>query len=39
MWYAVQVITEYEEKTKILCNKIIPEEILEECFIPYYENK
>ena len=39
MWYAVQVKTGEEEKTKLLCNKMISEEILEECFIPYYENK
>lgn len=39
MWYAVQVKTGEEEKTKLLCNKMIPEEILEECFIPYYEKK
>lgn len=39
MWYAVQVRTREEEKTKLLCNKMISEEILEECFIPYYEKK
>lgn len=39
MWYAVQVTTGEEEKTKLLCNKMISIEILEECFIPYYEKK
>ena len=39
MWYAVQVRTGEEEKTKLLCNKMISKEILEECFIPYYEQK
>lgn len=39
MWYAVQVKTGEEEKSKLLCNKLIFEEVLEECFIPYYENK
>ena len=39
MWYAVQVKTGEEEKTKLLCNKMISKEILEECFIPYYEQK
>ena len=39
MWYAVQVRTGEEEKTKLLCNKMISKKILEECFIPYYEKK
>lgn len=39
MWYAVQVGTGEEEKTKLLCNRMISNEILEECFIPYYEKK
>lgn len=39
MWYAVQVRTGEEEKTKLICNKLIPIDVLEECFIPYYEKK
>lgn len=39
MWYAVQVKTEEEEKTKLICNKLIPNDVLKECFIPYYEKK
>jgi transcriptional antiterminator NusG len=39
MWYAVQVRTGQEEKVKTLCNIMIPEEFLEECFIPRYEKK
>lgn len=39
MWYAVQVKTGEEEKTKLMCNKLISNSILEECFIPYYEKK
>lgn len=37
MWYAVQVKTGEEEKTKLICNKLISGDILKECFIPYYE--
>lgn len=39
MWYAVQVRTGEEEKIKLICNKLIPNNILDECFIPYYEKK
>lgn len=39
MWYAVQVRTGEEEKTKLFCSKMISIEVLEECFIPYYEKK
>lgn len=37
MWYAVQVKTGEEEKTKLICKKMISGDILNECFIPYYE--
>jgi transcriptional antiterminator NusG len=37
MWYAVQVLTGEEELIRILCRKEISEELLEKCFIPYYE--
>lgn len=39
MWYAVQVRTGEEEKTKLICNKMISDNVLKECFIPYYEKK
>lgn len=39
MWYAVQVRTGEEEKIKLLCNRLISNEVLQECFIPYYEKK
>lgn len=39
MWYAAQVVTGDEEKIKLLCDKLISKEFLEECFIPYYEKK
>jgi transcriptional antiterminator NusG len=37
MWYAVQVLTGEEELVRQLCEMQISEEILEKCFIPYYE--
>lgn len=39
MWYAVQVRTGEEEKIKLICNRLISKDVLEECFIPYYEKK
>ncbi|KAJ48716.1 transcriptional antiterminator NusG [Clostridium tetanomorphum] len=39
MWYAVQVRTGEEEKIKLICNKMISNNVLEECCIPYYEKK
>lgn len=39
MWYAVQVRTGEEEKIKLICNKLISNDVLEECFIPHYEKK
>lgn len=39
MWYAVQVRTGEEEKIKLICERMISNDILEECFIPYYEKK
>jgi transcriptional antiterminator NusG len=39
MWYAVQVRTGEEEKTKLICERMISNDVLEECFIPYYERK
>lgn len=39
MWYVIQVRTGTEESIRIQCEKNIPEEVLEWCFIPYYEEK
>lgn len=37
MWYVIQVRTGNEEEIKLQCEKLIESEILEKCFIPYYE--
>ena len=37
MWYVVQVRVGTEEKIRLQCEKKIAEDILESCFIPYYE--
>ena len=39
MWYVVQVFTGKEENIKTMCQKQIPENILERCFIPCQEVK
>ncbi len=39
MWYVMQVRTGTEESVCCQCRNIISEEILERCFIPYYEEK
>lgn len=39
MWYVVQVRSGTEEKIKSQCLKVIGREILEQCFVPYYEEK
>lgn len=39
MWYVIQVITGMEENIKCQCEKLIHTEILQRCFIPYYEEK
>lgn len=39
MWYVVQVQTGTEERIKAQCIRMIGEDILERCFIPYYEEK
>ena len=39
MWYVVQVSTGAEERTRLQCEKKIDRSILEECFIPMYEEK
>ncbi|MEY8483756.1 antiterminator LoaP [Lachnospiraceae bacterium 48-21] len=37
MWYVVQVRTGTEESIRIQCEKQMTGEVLERCFIPYYE--
>lgn len=39
MWYVVQVRTGTEEKMKSQCLKTIDNQVLEQCFVPYYEEK
>lgn len=39
MWYVVQVRTGTEENIRIQCKKTVSEQILERCFIPYYEER
>lgn len=39
MWYVVQVHTGAEESIKKQCEKSINEEVMERCFIPYYEEQ
>lgn len=37
MWYVIQVRAGTEERIKLQCEKRIPPEIMERCYIPYYE--
>lgn len=37
MWYVIQVFTGKEEIMKELCEYEISKKVLEQCFIPYYE--
>lgn len=39
MWYVMQVRTGTEENIRVQCVRKIPPEILERCFILYYEEK
>lgn len=39
MWYVLQVRGGMEERIRAQCQKIIAPEVLEQCFIPYYEEK
>lgn len=39
MWYVMQVRTGSEENIQFQCQRNIPEDILGNCFIPYYEEK
>lgn len=39
MWYVVQTRTGTEQSIQLQCQKYISDEVLERCFIPYYEEK
>lgn len=39
MWYVIQVRTGSEENIQLQCQKDIDSDVLEDCFIPYYEEK
>ena len=39
MWYVVQVRTGTEENIRLQCNRKLAKPVLENCFIPYYEEK
>ncbi len=39
MWYVVQIRTGTEESIQMQCRKNVSEEVLERCFIPYYEER
>ena len=39
MWYVIQVKTGTEEEIRQQCERVIEKDILERCFIPYYEGK
>lgn len=39
MWYVAQVRIGTEESIRIQCEKNVSAEVLERCFIPYYEEK
>ena len=39
MWYVMQVHTGTEENIRCQCQRLISSDILERCFIPYYQQK
>ncbi|MCD8075251.1 MAG: antiterminator LoaP [Lachnospiraceae bacterium] len=39
MWYVMQVQTGSEEKIRTQCETLIPKSVLQQCFIPYYEEQ
>lgn len=39
MWYVAQVRAGSEEKIKSQCQNIVDHDVLERCFVPYYEGK
>lgn len=38
MWYVVQVRSGLEEDMKLQCERIVSSDIMERCFVPYYED-
>ena len=39
MWYVMQVRTGTEENIRCQCQRLISSNVLERCFIPYYQQK
>ncbi|MCD8398249.1 MAG: antiterminator LoaP [Lachnospiraceae bacterium] len=39
MWYVMQVQTGTEEKIRTQCETLISQDVLQQCFIPYYEEQ
>ncbi len=39
MWFVIQVFTGTEENIRRQCEKLVDKEVLERCFVPYYEEK
>lgn len=39
MWYVIQVRTGSEENIRLQCEANIPQDVMERCFIPYYEER
>ena len=39
MWYVIQVRTGTEENIRCQCQRLISSNVLERCFIPYYQQK
>lgn len=39
MWYVIQVRTGAEENIRLQCEAKIPQDVMERCFIPYYEER
>lgn len=39
MWYVMQVRTGTEENIRCQCQRLISNNVLERCFIPYYQQK
>ncbi len=39
MWYVIQTGKAQEEKIKLECERLIPEDVLQRCILPMYEEK
>lgn len=39
MWYVIQVRTGHEDQTLLQCQNKIDTDVMERCFLPYYEEK